>query len=64
MTGKTKYVKEPAEAAVTLVAALIQAGKIGDDVESIIEAHRAITEGLSKPEPGPMKINPDLLQQV
>ncbi|SFB19725.1 hypothetical protein [Azotobacter beijerinckii] len=60
--AKKKYLERPEEAAVHLVAALITAGKIGYDIDAIVEAHQKLTEALSRPPRDPMRINPEALK--
>lgn len=54
MTDKKYFVKEPAEAAIPIVAALITAGFIPYDGDEIAKAHQIIARALDKPARSPV----------
>jgi hypothetical protein len=64
MADKEYFVKEPAEAAIPIVAALIAAGFIPYDADEIGKAHKIISRALDKPKGKPMKISSDLLSKA
>jgi|LNAP01.1.fsa_nt_gb hypothetical protein len=49
MTEKKYFVKEPAEAAIPIVAALIAAGFVPYDADEIAKAHQVVAKALDKP---------------
>ncbi|MEE3504867.1 hypothetical protein QN399_01070 [Pseudomonas sp. 10C3] len=64
MTEKKYFVKDPAEAAIPIVAALITAGFIPYDADEIAQAHKIISRALDKPKTDPMKISQPLLSRA
>lgn len=56
MTEKKYFVKEPAEAAIPIVAALIAAGFVPYDADEIAKAHQVVAKALSKPSPERLKL--------